>query len=105
MHKLSLTFLNPPDPAAFEDAWSREFVPRAEAMPGIRKVIVSRVIEQLSGPAEMVLVHEFLFDDLASAKAAMSSAAGQAAGQALMALPGVNVTLVLAEHLEEARQG
>jgi hypothetical protein len=53
----------------------------------------------------MVLVHEFLFDDLASAKAAMSSAAGQAAGQALMALPGVNVTLVLAEHLEEARQG
>ncbi len=103
MHKLTLTFMRPVDASAFEDGWSREFVPQAEKMPGIRKVIVSRVVEQLSGAADLYLVHEFLFEDLAAARQAMSSVQGQAAGRALMSLAGGNVAISFAEHLEEER--
>ncbi len=104
MHKLSLVFRRPSDSAAFEDAWSREFVPQAEKMPGIRKVTVSRVVERLSGEPDLYLVHEFLFDDLAAARAAMTSPPGQAAGRTLMAIAGEDVSICLAEHLEEDRR-
>ena len=104
MHKLLLAFPRPADAAAFEDGWSQEFVPQAEQMPGIRKVTVSRVVERLAGEADLYLVHEFIFDDLAAARAAMASPQGQAAGRALMGLAGENVSICLVEHLEEDRR-
>ena len=105
MHKLMLLFRRPTSIEGFETAWSAEFVPAAEQMPGIRRVAVSRAVESLAGPADLYLVHEFFFDSLASARQAMASAAGQAAGRALMSFASENVTLCFAEHLEEDRPG
>ena len=53
-----------------------------------------------AGPAEVLLLHEFLFDDLASLQAAMTSAEGQAAGLALMRFAGERAELFFAEHFE-----
>jgi uncharacterized protein (TIGR02118 family) len=103
MYKLLLAFPQPPDPAAFEAAWSQEFVPRAERMAGIRKVIVSRTAERLAGEGDLYLEHAFLFDDLAAARSAMASPAGEEAGRALMGFAAGNVSILLMEHLEEDR--
>lgn len=100
MHKLMVVIRRPQDPAAFEDRWSREFVPRAERMPGIRRVTLSRVSGTLPGGVDLHLVHEFYFDGLEALQSAMASPQGQEAGRALMAFASVEASLSFAEHME-----
>jgi hypothetical protein len=49
------------------------------------------------------MIHEFYFDDLPALQRAMASEEGQKAGQALMSFAENSATILLAEHLEEAR--
>ncbi len=100
MHKLMVLICRPEDPAGFEERWSREFVPQAERMPGLRRVSLTRVTRVLSGRSDLHLVHEFYFDDLESVRSAMASPDGQKAGQALMEFAAAEATLCFAEHLE-----
>ncbi len=98
-----LIFRTPPDVPSFEARWSEDFVPRAERMPGLRRVILSRVVGGPAGSVDVHLVHEFVFDNPEAVQAAMVSPEGQAAGRALMGFAASRVTLCFAEHLEEAR--
>jgi uncharacterized protein (TIGR02118 family) len=100
MHKLMVLIRRPHAPAEFEDRWSREFVPRAERMPGLRRVTLSRVFGGLPGAIDLHLVHEFYFDDLEALQSAMASSEGQAAGRALMGFAAAEATLSFAEHME-----
>jgi len=100
MHKLMVLIRRPRDPAEFEDRWSREFVPRAERMPGLRRVTLSRVTGGLPGAIDLHLVHEFYFDNLEALQAAMASSEGQDAGRALMGFASAEATLSFAEHME-----
>ena len=100
MHKLMVLIRRPADPATFDERWSREFVPLAERMPGLRRVTLSRMAGSLSGALDLHLVHEFYFDDLVSVQSAIASAEGQQAGQALMAFAGSEASLGFAEHME-----
>jgi uncharacterized protein (TIGR02118 family) len=103
LYKLTLLFHKPDDPLAFETRWSEEFVPRAEKMPGIRRVAVSRVTGGLDEDVDIQLVHEFFFDDADALREAMVSPAGRSAGRVLMEIAGPFVTLFFSEHLEEKR--
>ncbi len=103
MHKLIVLFRTPEDPPAFERRWSEAFLPLAEKMPGLRRIVVSRIQGGPGGSVDFHLVHEFFFDDERALRAAMASPAGQKAGQALMAFAADRVTLCFAEHLEEDR--
>lgn len=103
MHKLMLLFRRPPDIAAFETSWSEEFVARAERMPGLRRVAVTRIQGAAEGTTDLHMVHEFFFDDREALRAAMASPEGQEAGRALMSFASGGVEILFAEHLEEAR--
>ncbi len=103
MYKLMILFRRPSDLEAFEQAWSHEFVPRAEKMPGIRRVAVSRVQGAPAGEADLHLVHELYFDDAEALQQAMVSPEGQEAGRALMAFAAEYASLYFAEHQEEDR--
>ncbi len=72
-------------------------------MPGLRRVAVSRVHGRLVERTRIHLIHEFFFEDESALQRALASPEGQAAGQALMRFASQDVTLVTAEHLEEAR--
>src|SRR3972149_3922573 len=100
MHKLVVVLRGAAESEWMERRWSEDFVPLAERMPGLRRVLVGRVRGAPAGPAEVLLLHEFLFDDLASLQAAMTSAEGQAAGLALMRFAGERAELFIAEHQE-----
>lgn len=103
MHKLMILFRRSADFLDVETRWSNEFVKRAEAMPGLRRVSVSRVVGGPAGEVDLHMVHEFYYDDLHSLQQALSSPEGQVAGKALMSFAAENVTLCFAEHMEEAR--
>lgn len=103
VHKLMVVFRRPADPAWFDRHWGEDFVVAAEKMPGIRRVVVSRVVGAPTGEADIHLIHEFYFDDAAALRLAMTSAQGQAAGRALMRFAAQNVSLCFAEHFEEDR--
>jgi len=100
MHKLVVVLRSGEAGAALEQGWGERFVPRAERMPGLRKVVVSRPVGAPGGEVQVVLLHELFFDDLESLRSAMVSPEGQAAGRALMDLAPGQVELFFAEHLE-----
>ena len=101
-HKLIILFKQPPDPVEFERRWSEEFVPLAERLPGLQRVVVAHTHGGPAGPVEFYLVHELHFASLAALKAAMGSPAGVEAGQCLVRLaPQQRATLLFAEHMED----
>lgn len=101
MHKLTLIFHRQDDTELFESRWSHEFVPQAEEMPGIRKVTVSRVLGGTSPDVDIVLLHEFHFDDRDALEAAMDSPEGQVAGRTLIDIAGDQVEILISEHHED----
>lgn len=99
-HKLLILF-HAPLPPDFEQRWSEHFVPLAEKLPGLRRVVVSHTNGGPAGPVDVYLLHELHFDSLEALKAAMLAPEGLAAGQALVKLAGKQATLMFAEHMED----
>jgi uncharacterized protein (TIGR02118 family) len=102
IHKLIILFNQPPNPAEFEQRWSEEFVPLAERLPGLRRVVVSHTHGGPAGPVDIYLLHELHFDSQAALAAALGSPQGMAAGQCLVRLAPKAATLLFAEHMEDA---
>lgn len=100
-YKLIILFRQPPDPAEFERRWSEEFVPLAECLPGLERVVVSHTHGGPAGPVDIYLIHELHFSNQADLTAALSSPEGVAAGQCLVRLAGRLATLIFAEHMED----
>jgi uncharacterized protein (TIGR02118 family) len=100
-YKLVILFKQPPDPADFERRWSEEFVPLAERLPGLQRVVVSHTNGGPAGPVEVYLIHELHFGSVAAMTAAMTSPAGVAAGQCLVGIAPQLATLLFAEHMED----
>ncbi len=101
IYKLILLFRQPADPAEFERRWSEEFVPLAERLPGLQRVVVSHTHGGPAGPVEFYLIHELHFAGMSALTAAMASPEGIAAGQCLVRLAGNSATLLFAEHMED----
>ena len=104
MHKLLILFKHPADLAEFQRRWSEEFVPLAEQLPGLRRIVVSHTHGGPGGPVDYHLIHEFHFDNLAALTTAMASPAGVRAGQCLMTFAAQISTLMFAEHMEDKSQ-
>jgi uncharacterized protein (TIGR02118 family) len=101
-YKLVILFRQPADPAGFEQRWTAEFVPLAERLPGLLRVVVSHTQGGPAGPVEFYLIHELHFASAEALLAAMASPAGVAAGQCLVRLAPQNLaTLLFAEHMED----
>lgn len=100
-YKLIILFNQPPDPPEFERRWSEEFVPLAERLPGLQRVVVSHTHGGPAGPVEIYLLHELHFANRAALTAAMASPEGVAAGQCLVRLAPKLATLLFAEHMED----
>lgn len=104
MYKLTLLFH---DNAAIPDLaerWSREFVPLADQLPGLKAVVVSHVEGGPAGPSDIRLIHELIFDDKDALTAAMQSAPGVQAGQCLVRITQSaprTVTMLFAEHMQD----
>lgn len=101
MYKLTILFRKPPDINAFEQAWARQFVPFADAMPGVVRVEVSTIDGGPSGPSEYYKFHEFYFESREAMDKAMNSEKGSRAGYALQKIAPGLYTLLFANVLED----
>jgi uncharacterized protein (TIGR02118 family) len=103
-HKLVILFNQPAHAAEFEQRWSEEFVPLAERLPGLQRVVVAHTHGGPAGPVDVYLIHELHFATREALSAALRSPEGTAAGQCLVRLAGQSATLLFAEHMEEGRK-
>ena len=78
MHRITIQYGAPADPAAFDKHYQEVHVPLAGRIPGLRRYTVSRP-RGLGGPAPY-LVAELWFDDADALKAALRSPEMAAAG-------------------------
>ena len=102
MYKLVALFTHPADPDAFDEGFNI-YLPLTDALPGLRKVIVSHAHGGPEGATPFYLMHELIFDDLLSVREAMASPPGLSAARQLWAFAADNVSLFFAEHQEEER--
>lgn len=77
MHKLTVQYTDPADPAAFDDYYRKVHVPLAAKMPGLRRFTLSK--PRGLGVAAPHLIAELWFDDADALSAALGSAEGGAA--------------------------
>jgi uncharacterized protein (TIGR02118 family) len=103
MNKLMVIFHTPPNIVEFEKNWSERFVSKAERMPGLKRVSVTRVVGGPGGDVDIHLMHEFFFDDAKAVREAMVSPEGKEAGQELLSFAADYVTICFGEHFEETR--
>ena len=96
MVKLIALYKKPADPDAFDRHYRETHTPLAEALPGLRKLELSRVKGAPVGEPRYYLVAEMYFDDFDALSAAMKSDAGKAAGKDLMGFAGDIVHMMVA---------
>ncbi len=101
MRKLLLLFKAVPDDLTLQRRWSQEFVPLAEAMPGVRRMVVNQNLSGPTGSPDYMLIHELYFDSQAALTAAMQSEAGVRAGQKLIEIARDSVIILFADHQED----
>lgn len=69
MHRLTVQYFEPDDGPAFEAAYRERHLPLVHAVPGVRRVTLSRPRGDEGTP---YLVAELWFDDLASMRSALA---------------------------------
>ncbi len=100
MHKLVILIEATQDDNKFERLWPL-FLRWAEQMPGLQREVTTRVAHKLYGPSDYRLIHELYFDSAAAAREALDSYPGTKAGQTLQRITSGNLSLYLADHLED----
>jgi uncharacterized protein (TIGR02118 family) len=100
MHKLIILIEQVPDEALFDEMWP-QFLHLAERMPGLLGEASCRVEHLLYGARPVYLVHDLLFDSLASIQAAMGSPEGRAAGELLQRMAGGQLTLLITDYKQD----
>jgi uncharacterized protein (TIGR02118 family) len=101
MHKLVIMVELMQDETRFDEMWP-EFLHVSERMPGLVKEATCRVESTLYGSYQPILLHELYFESVSDIKEAMSSPEGRTAGELLQQMTGGNLSLIIADHKEDA---
>lgn len=95
MHRITIQYALPDDPAAFDARYFEQHIPLVTPLPGLRAFTWSKP-RPLGGDTLVYLVAELDFDDAASLKAALTSPQMQKAAADAAAL-GVPATMFTGE--------
>lgn len=101
MHKLVIMIEEVPDWDQFDLMWP-EFLHISERMPGLIKEATCRVDSTIYGSYQPTMLHELFFESINDIRHAMSSPEGQEAGELLQKMTGGKMSLVIADHKEDA---
>ncbi len=101
MHKLVIIIGPVAETEAFHEGWP-QFLHHAEEMPGLLREASSQVRSHLYGGGDFHMIHELFFENPEALDAAMRSPHGKAAGEILQNLTGGQMTLLTADHTEDA---
>jgi uncharacterized protein (TIGR02118 family) len=102
MHKLTVQYTDPADPAVFDAHYRGVHVPLAAKIPGLRRFTLSK--PRGMGAAAPYLVAELWFDDADALNAGLRSAEGAAAAADVSSFAVGSVVMFTGE-VEEAFPG
>jgi uncharacterized protein (TIGR02118 family) len=94
--KLVALYKQPPDPAAFDEAYFNTHLPLLQKVPGLRKTVITRFTRTLMGE-NLHMMAEMYFTDTSALKAGMKSPEMAAAGDNLNSFASGLVTLLFGE--------
>ncbi len=104
MHRLTISYSEPADTAAFDADYREGHVPVATTLPGVRRFLLSK--PRALGPGEApYLVAELWFDDADELRAALRSPEGAetaAHARAIVAKHGIASMTMAAGDVEES---
>lgn len=100
MYKLVILIESTLDPT-FDENWPH-FLRVSEHIPGLQREATCRVERVLFGSLECGMIHELYFDTLEALQGGMLSPQGQEAGRLLQVMTGGRMTLLFADHKEDA---
>jgi uncharacterized protein (TIGR02118 family) len=87
--------------ATFERRYATEHLPLVAQTPGLRETRVQRVVAELGGETDLILLTTMAFDDRAALDAGLASEAMRSAGRNLREIaPGLATFLVLEDFPE-----
>jgi uncharacterized protein (TIGR02118 family) len=101
MSKLVAIFKQPPDPAAFEEAYFQTHIPLLAKVPGLQKTVITRFTRTIMGEGNLLMA-EMYFADKEALKAGMRSPEMAAAGENLNTFAEGLVTLAFGEEEKPA---
>ena len=94
MVRLTHLFINPADPAEFEDYFSSTYLPLLREIPGVLRTEISRVYGVPLGEVTVHAMIDQYFADEDSMHRAMASAGGKKLSRELMANPKIKMELL-----------
>ena len=101
MVKLVAIYSKPDDVEAFDKHYFDVHVPLAKAMPGLKKVEVSRFTGSPAGDARYYMMAELYFDNKDAMFAALNSPEGKAAAKDVMGFAGKYIHMMFANVLDD----
>lgn len=96
--KLVALYRQPPDSAAFDEAYFKTHLPLVSKVPGLEKTVVTRFTRSLSGEAHYMMA-EMYFADEDALKRGMKSEEMGAAGENLNSFAEGLVTMYFGEEV------
>ena len=97
MIKLIALYRRPDDVAAFEEHYYGVHLPLVRAIPGLRKLEITKVSGSPIGEEKYHLVTEMVYDSAEAMDAANASPEGKAAARDLLSFAPQLVTLIFGE--------
>lgn len=97
--KLVALYRQPPDPAAFDEAYFKTHLRLVGRVPGLQKTVVTRFTRSLSGDS-LYMMAEMYFADEVALKRGMKSDEMAAAGQNLNSFAEGLVTMFFGEEVQ-----
>ena len=101
MVKLVAIYSKPDDVDAFDKHYFDVHVPLAKAMPGLKKVEVSRYTGSPAGDPRYYLMAELYFENKDAMFAGLNSPEGKAAAKDVMGFAGKYVHMMFADVLDD----
>jgi uncharacterized protein (TIGR02118 family) len=78
MVKLTALYRKPPDPAKFDQYYKDVHTPLVLKIPGLRKIVISKVKPGITGDSPYYMMADMFYDDINALQTAISSPEGKA---------------------------
>jgi uncharacterized protein (TIGR02118 family) len=100
MTKIIVLFGHPKDPKLFDEQYTKDHIPIAKAMPGLKKYTVHKIVGAPRGEPAYYQIVELEFENMDMLKKALESPAGRESGRHGVKIATGGITFLYAESKE-----
>lgn len=99
--KVIALYKQPEDKEKFDEHYFKVHGPLTAKIPGLREMIVTKIVGSPMGKSEYYLQCEMIYDNMESLQKAMKTDEGKASGKDAFSFAGDIITLMIGEEVDE----